>query len=183
MQKKKGCKCRFNYLFPLSEDTIMVHGQDISKETWKQSKAILNKVLEEILICEDVDCNLEEILNSGNVSEHDFYDALHKSNRKLSIHYKQKPNEKYISPRNTVILSLIKSNMNLQYVTGIYGFLTYLTSYLRKSERTMGELMQHVFKESSSHGAKSLKKAAIVYLKTCEVLTHKAIAYTISLSS
>ena len=112
-RKKKGCKCRFNYPCPPSEDAIIVHGQDISKETWKQSKAILNKVLEEILICEDFYCNLEEILNSYNVSEYDFYDALHKSNRKLSIHHKQKPNEKDISPYNTVTLSLIKSNMNL----------------------------------------------------------------------
>ena len=80
-RKKKGCKCRSNYPCPPSEDTIIVHGQDISKETWKQSKAVLNKVLEEILICEDFGCNLEEILNSCNVSEYDFYDALHKSNR------------------------------------------------------------------------------------------------------
>ena len=80
-RKKKGYKCRSNYLCPPSEDTIIVHGQDISKETWKQSKAVLNKVLEEILICEDFGCNLEEILNSCNVSEYDFYDALHKSNR------------------------------------------------------------------------------------------------------
>ena len=75
------------------------------------------------------------------MSEYDFYDDLHKSYRKLSIHYKRNTNEKDISPYNTVILSLMKSNMNLQYVTGIYGLLTYLTSYLCKSERTMGELM------------------------------------------
>ena len=46
------------------------------------------------------------------------------------------------------MLSLIKSNMNLQYVTGTYGLLTYLTSYLCKSERTMGEFMRKAFKES-----------------------------------
>ena len=43
------------------------------KRHGKKSKAILNKVLEEILFCEDFDCNLEEILNNGNVAE---YDAL-----------------------------------------------------------------------------------------------------------
>ena len=76
----------------------------------------------------------------------------------------------------------MKSNMNLQYVTGIYGLLTYLTSYLCKSERTMGELMWKAFKESSSDGVKDLKKAGNVYLKTPEVSTHEAIAHTISLS-
>ena len=182
-RKKKGCKCRFNYPCPPSEDAIIVRGQDISKETWKQSKAILNKVLVQILICEDFYCNLEEIFNSYNVSEYDFYDALHKRNRKLSIHHKQKPNEKDISPYNTVTLSLIKSNMNLQYVTGIYGLLTYLTSYLCKSETTMGELMRKDFKESSSDGAKDLRKAGNVYLKTRKVSAREAIAHAITLSS
>ena len=73
--------------------------------------------------------------------------------------------------------------MNLQYVTSIYGLLTYLTSYLCKSERTMGELMRKAFKESSSDGVKGLKKAGNVYLKTHEVSKHEAIAPTISLSS
>ena len=123
-REKKGCKCQFNYPCSQSEDTIIVCGQDISKETWKQRKAILNKVLEEILICDDFDGNLEEFLNRCNVSEYDFYDALHKSDRKLSIHYKRKPNEKDISPYNAIILNLIKSNMNLHYVSGIYGLLT-----------------------------------------------------------
>ena len=31
---------------------------------------------------------------------------------------------------NTVILKLLKSNTNLQFVTGVYAMLTYLTSYL-----------------------------------------------------
>ena len=73
--------------------------------------------------------------------------------------------------------------MNLQYVTGIYRLFTYLTSYLCKSERTMGELMRKAFKEFSSDGVKGLKKAGNVYLKTREISTHETIAHTISLSS
>ena len=114
------------------------------------------------------------------MSEYDFYDALHKSDRKLSIHYKWKPNEKDISLYNTAILNLIKSNMNLQYVTGMYGLLTYLASYPCKSERTMGQLLWKAFKESSSYGVKGLRKAGSVYLKTREVLAYKAIAHAIS---
>ena len=47
----------------------------------------------------------------------------------------------------------------------------------------MGELMWKAFKESSSDGVKGLKKAGSVYLKTREVSTHEATAYTVSLSS
>ena len=53
-----------------------------------------------------------------------------------------------IGPYNTVILMLLKSNMNIQFVTGVYAMLTYLTSYLCKPEHTMSELMKKVSKEA-----------------------------------
>ena len=43
---------------------------------------------------------------------------------------------------------LLKSNMNIQFVTGVYAMLTYLTSYLCKPEHTMSELMKKVSKEA-----------------------------------
>ena len=55
----------------------------------------------------------------------------------VSILYKRKPSEVNIGPYNTVILELLKSNMNLQFVTGVYVMLTYLTSYLCKPENAI----------------------------------------------
>ena len=53
--------------------------------------------------------------------------------KKVSILYKRKPCEVNIGPYNTVILKLLKSNMNLQFVTkGVYAMLTYLMSELMK---------------------------------------------------
>ena len=66
----------------------------------------------------------------------------------FSILYKQKPCEVNIGPYNTVILKLLKSNMNLQFVTGVYAMLTYLTSYLCKPEHAMSELMKRGSKEA-----------------------------------
>ena len=42
--------------------------------------------------------------------------------------YKRKPNEVNIGPYNTVILKLLKSNMKLQFVAGVYAMLTHLTA-------------------------------------------------------
>ena len=36
--------------------------------------------------------------------------------------------------------------MNIQFVTGVYAMLTYLTSYLCKPEHTMSELMKKASK-------------------------------------
>ena len=74
--------------------------------------------------------------------------------KKITIVYKRKPNEKNVSPYNTVLLSLMKSNMNIQFVTGVYGLLAYLTSYLCKPEHKASELMKKAGKEASGLGLK-----------------------------
>ena len=62
--------------------------------------------------------------------------------------YEQKPFEVKIGPCDTVILKLLKSNMNLQFVTGVCAVLTYLTSHLCKREHTMSKLMKKASKEA-----------------------------------
>ena len=52
-----------------------------------------------------------------------------------------------INPYHTVLLNLMKSNLNLQFVTEIYGLLAYLCSYMYKEEGKLGEIMRNVFKE------------------------------------
>ena len=44
--------------------------------------------------------------------------------------------------------------MNLQFVTGVYAMLTYLTSYLCKPEHTMCELMKKASKGTSGKDIK-----------------------------
>lgn len=50
--------------------------------------------------------------------------------KKISIVHKRKQYEVSLRNYNTVILKLLKSNMNIKFVTGVYAMLTYLTSYL-----------------------------------------------------
>ena len=68
--------------------------------------------------------------------------------KKVSILYKRKPCEVNIGSYNTVILKLLKSNMNLQFATDVHAMLTYLTSYLRKPGHAMSELMKKASKEA-----------------------------------
>ena len=74
--------------------------------------------------------------------------------KRVYILFKQKPREVIFGPNNTVILKLLKSNMNLQFVTGVYAMLTYLTSYLCKPKHTMCELMKKASKGTSGKDIK-----------------------------
>ena len=53
-----------------------------------------------------------------------------KKKKRISIVHKRKPYEVSLRNFNTVILKLLKSNMNIKFVIGVYAMLTYLTSYL-----------------------------------------------------
>ena len=68
--------------------------------------------------------------------------------KKASILSKRNPFEMNIGSYNTVTLKLLKSNMNLQFVTGTYAILGYLTSYLCNPEHAMSKLMKKTSKEA-----------------------------------
>ena len=89
----------------------------------------------------------KKLLALCDVSEAQYEEAVKNVQKKLSIIYKRKPSEVNVGPYNTVILSLSRANMNLQYVTGVYAMIIYLTSYLCKPEHTMSELMKKAAKE------------------------------------
>ena len=89
--------------------------------------------------------------------------------------------DEYRVPCNAVIIQLLKSDMNIQFVTGIYAMLTYLTSYLCEPEH-MSELMKKALKESYGRNVtKKLSAIGNVYVTKSEVSTHEAIKQVLSL--
>lgn len=90
--------------------------------------------------------------------------------------------EQNVSPYNIVILSLMQSNMNIQYVTGIYGAVKYLTSYMCKPDCTVSELIEKASKEATNKGVHD-KLCAIgnVFTTKREVSTDEAIVKMLSL--
>ena len=108
---------------------------------------------------------MQNVLDESGITKGQYDDALEVMDNRVSIVYKRKLNEGYISPYNTVLLSLVKSNMNLQFVTGIYGMILYLTKYLTKVENRMSELMRKVSKEAANQDIRAkLRKIGNVFL-------------------
>lgn len=67
----------------------------------------------------------------------------------MSVICKGNPFEVNTGPYITVILLLLQANIIIQYVTGMYATLIYLTSCLSKPEHTVGELIKKAAKEAT----------------------------------
>ena len=64
--------------------------------------------------------------------------------------------------------------MNIQYVTGIYAMLTYLTSYLCKPEHHMSELMKKATKEAYEKSVTDkMRDIGNIFITKREVYTHE----------
>ena len=65
--------------------------------------------------------------------------------------------------------------MNIQFVTGVYGLLIYLTSCLCKPEKTMSGLMKKASKEATDKGIRGkLRKIGDIFLTKPEIGIHEA---------
>ena len=182
-RKKKGVRCRFDAPWPPCEKTHIIRGQNADKSLWKKSRKILDNVLQEMSTVSDLESvSLTDILTSSGVTYDEYIEALEYSKHKLSIAYKRRPVEQNISPYNPLLLNSLKSNMNLQFVTGIYGLLAYLTSYMCKPERNMSELMKKALKEASGKDIKEkLRTVGNIFKTKRECSLSEAIKRTLSL--
>ena len=183
-RKKSGSRCRFKAPWPPSEETCIVRGKQIDKNEYRQSKKILDKVFDQINSSSTdlQDVTLDDLLRSCDLSRSEYFSALDKVQKKLTVIYKRAPNETNIGPYNTVMISILQSNMNIQYVTNMYAVLAYITSYMCKPERNMSELMKKAHKEATGKTIKDkLRAIGNVFLTKREVSTHEAIKRTLSL--
>ena len=149
-RKKKEIACRLNAPWPLSNKTRIIRSEEKIDETIvNQSKKLIKKVVFNIVTISDLsDVTLSQILEECGVTEEQYDYALGCVEKTVSVLYKRKPCEVNIGSYNTVILKLLKSNMNLQFVTDVHAILTYLTSYLCKPGHAMSELMKKASKEA-----------------------------------
>ena len=183
-RKIKEVVCRFNAPWAPSNKTRIIRFEEKIDETIvNQSKKLIEKVLSYIVTISDLsDVTLSQILEECGVTAEQYDNALGCVEKKVSILYKRKPCEVNIGPYNTVILQLLKANMNLQFVTGVYAMLTYLTSYLCKPEHAMSKLMKKASKEAYGKDIKGkMLSIGNTFLTKFEVSTYEAIKRVLSL--
>jgi hypothetical protein len=179
-KKKKGKICRFDAPWPITDKTVITPA-NTDKESYKKAKEVIKKVETYLKAKDPSDLNnltLEDVLLEVKVSFKDYEEALQLYCLKDKVTYKRKPNAIYISPYNTVILATLRSNMNIQFVTGVYAVLAYLTSYLCKPEHAMSELMKKTIKEAENlPPSDRLRLGGKTFVDKKEESCHQALKY------
>ena len=116
------------------------------------------------------------------MSEAKYHEALKNAEIKTTVLCKRRSCEMNIVSNNTVILQLLKLNVNIQFVNGIYGILTYLTSSLHKPEHAVSQLMKKASKLFYGRNLwKKLSAIGNVFTTKHEVSTHKTFKPVLSL--
>ena len=182
-RKKVGVKCRFNAPWAATDKTTIVGATESKNEYRKANKCIGNVLTEMNRLGTGIaSMTLSELLQRCGVTSDEYEKSMASSSRRCTIYYKRKLTESLIVPYNPVLLHAWKANMNIQYVTGEYGVLTYLTSYLCKPERSMSELMKLASQEAAGKSIRQrLYQIGKVFKTKREVSTHEAIVRCISI--
>ena len=115
---------------------------------------------------------------------HHSYIILLFLNKKKSdrIIMKRKPSEKCVNNYNPTLLKLWKANMDIQLVSNPYSCVMYISSYIRKAEKVLGDLLKTVSKECSEmEMQKQLRTVASKFLNHREVSAQEATNRVLSL--
>ena len=175
---KKG-SCRFGIPKLPSPVTLISSEPDNENQRLEQLQAAkeifirINDMLIDIRHLENV--TLQQLLQACNVPMDDYITALSTSKRGHTLVLRRTPQEMNINSYNPSILRAWKANMDIQYILDAYACVMYVTSYMMKSERAMGELLKHVTKESSGLDIRSqLRKLGSTFLNHRELSCQEA---------
>ena len=164
--RRKG-SCRFKYPKPPSPCTITLHElQDNSSQQVDFAVKILTAV-KQVLETKDLptDITLQEVLEAAHVTLDDYIQALLTSKYGQSVILKRQPFEQAVNCYSPTILKMWQANMDIQYVIDAYACVMYITSYILKAEKEMGELLKQAAKElEQGNTRQQLNKLGLVFL-------------------
>ncbi|XP_062618879.1 uncharacterized protein LOC134280486 [Saccostrea cucullata] len=181
--RKNNTRCRFGYpRCPTSKTVISrVPNTENSAHLIENSSKIQSKVYTALTSAAESNVSFEEVLQSANITEEDYINALKISKNRTTVIMKRSISEVYVNNYNPYILQALRSNMDIQFITNVWACIAYLTSYICKPERSMSEMMRKACKESENKSMRdALRDIGDVFRKSREVSEHEAIARILS---
>lgn len=126
--------------------------------------------------------SFDELLTNSQVTEERYLQALKETSCKTII-LQRDPLESFVNNYNPDLLSIWKTNMDIQYVTDPWACAMYILSYISKGEREMGQLLKEASKESERNDniRLQLKKFGNVFLTHREVSAQEAVYRALSM--
>ena len=140
----------------------------------------VQKILDEISDFENV--TLDHVLEASGVTMEEYIDALSISKNGHSVVLQRKLLEMNINNYNPAVLRAWRANMDIQFILDAYACVMYVTSYMMKSERAMGELLKQVVKETRGDDIRTqLRKLGTTFLNHREVSAQETVFRLLSM--
>lgn len=91
--------------------------------------------------------DFEAFLERLNFSEDEYLLSIRSSLKKHKLFLKRSPNEMFINPYSIKILTLMRSNMDIQFVLDAFACASYILNYINKPDRGLSMLIEKAAKE------------------------------------
>lgn len=122
----------------------------------------------------------EVIQECGFKNHEEFQTALRQAAKKPSVVLKRDEADCYCNGYSPVLLRAWNGNLDIQYVTDAYSCVTYILSYISKSEHEMSEILKQARDELRDAGRdsdlrKQMKALGSVYFDNREVSVQEAV--------
>ena len=128
------------------------------------------------------DITLQDILDRAHVTLHDYTKSLPISKCGRSVILKRKPSEQSINYYSPAVLKAWEANMDIQYVINAYACVMYITSYMLKAEKGMGDLLKQAAREMEQGNMRQqLNKLVSVFVTNHEVSAQEAVYRVLSI--
>ncbi|XP_063435689.1 uncharacterized protein LOC134716610 [Mytilus trossulus] len=147
----------------------------------KQMLACLWNVIKE---CEDKTLTTSELFLKAGLSQEDFQECFRWITNRNTVVLKRNKDELFINQYNPHLLKSWNANMDIQYILDAYSCVVYIISYISKSERELGLLLQQTKTEAADgnlDAQRTMKKVGTAYFHFRELSTQEAVFRVIGL--
>uniref|UniRef100_UPI00358FEAD2 uncharacterized protein n=1 Tax=Myxine glutinosa TaxID=7769 RepID=UPI00358FEAD2 len=192
--RKKGTVCRFHFPRPPSNTTFISRNDDVESQaidklhvqpdkkpnhmTKEEAKQVLMKIWNALQDTENNFDHANALFAHVGINQDLFQEAYEILNKKTDVVLQRNPKDVWVNQYNAHLLRCWNANMDIQYVADAYSCIVYIISYISKTEREMGLLLEHARKEAfngNDDAKQALKKLGAIYLHNREVSAQEAV--------
>ncbi|XP_059178285.1 uncharacterized protein LOC131957470 [Physella acuta] len=179
--------CRFNYPIPPMDQTRIlspIH-KELLKEMPKEKQKKLREIKAKLRAVLDLETkentvgDFNDLLAVLECTNKEYTDAISTTLTQEKVFLKRLPKDCRINGYNKKILSLMRSNMDIQFVTNPYQCVSYVVDYINKSQRGLSRLLRELvadFKRGNFTHKEKLKKISNV-LYNCTEISAQEVAW------
>lgn len=147
--------CRFNAPFlPMDENIVLSPIPSDSAMTPEEKKRLDDIILRCKALLDTpsrYNGNFNEFLAEINCTKDEYIKAIRSSLKQAKVFVKREPNAARTNVYSPKIICLMRSNMDIQFITDAYAAVGYVVDYINKSNAGLSRLLRQALEESKAN--------------------------------